>query len=83
MSKSFTIKLHSDFQNALRYLLIANGITQKKLAELLNTTQQTVSRWCKGMCEPNYATLCEICNIFDVTPCFFFLYDSWFIKYIN
>lgn len=79
MSKSFTIKLHANFKNALRYLLIEKDFSQKKLAVLLNTTQQTVSRWCNGLCEPNYFTLCEICNIFDVTPCFFFVFDLWFL----
>lgn len=44
------------------------AITQTALAEILDTTQQTVSRWCKGMCEPDYDTLILICGILEESP---------------
>lgn len=41
------------------------GISQTAMAKLLRTTQQTVSRWCVGFCEPDIDTLLLICGYLD------------------
>lgn len=63
------------------------GITQTGLAEILNTTQQTISRWCKGICEPDYDTLILICGLLGENPNDLLGYDeikakSYAVNYI-
>ena len=43
-------------------------MTQKNLAELLGTTQATVSRQLHGVNEPDMAMLTEICLYLGETP---------------
>ncbi len=56
------------FAENLRIALAENEMTQKGLADLLGTTQQTVSRWLKEVNEPDLATLLEICLHLSVSP---------------
>lgn len=59
---------HSFFGFKLTEAMQSRGINQTMLAKLLNTTQQTVSRWCNGICEPDYDTLILLCGLLDETP---------------
>ncbi len=43
----------------------ANGLTQAQLAEKLSVNQRTVSAWEKGVCEPSFAMLAMISELFD------------------
>lgn len=61
-------KLRSGFGEMLRVTMRENNVTQEMLAKYLYTTQQTVSRWCKGICEPDLITLMRICAYFGTTP---------------
>jgi transcriptional regulator with XRE-family HTH domain len=45
----------------------ARGYTQEKVAEMLQTTQQTVARWESGRAEPNLATLRDLAVIFSTS----------------
>ena len=56
------------FSENLRNSMRANGFTQKRLAEEINTTQQTVSRWLNGINEPDFETLLKICALLHETP---------------
>lgn len=56
------------FAENLRMALAENEMTQKELADLLGTTQQTVSRWLKEVNEPDLTTLLEICLHLSVSP---------------
>lgn len=56
------------FSENLKIALANNKMTQQKLAEQLGTTQQTVSRWLKGINEPDFKTLIKICTILNETP---------------
>ncbi|MBQ5926950.1 MAG: helix-turn-helix transcriptional regulator [Clostridia bacterium] len=40
-------------------------MTQKQLADLVGVDQRTVSAWERGICEPSYGTLAQLCEIFD------------------
>lgn len=63
------IKLRKQiFADRLRQALEEKGITQTTFAQMMGTTQQTVSRWCKGVCEPDYDSLILICGYLDETP---------------
>lgn len=64
------------FPENLRTALAVHEMTQKELAEQLSTTQQTVSRWLKGINEPDLATLLEICLYLDETPNAILGYDD-------
>ncbi len=44
-----------------------SNLTQKQLAEALNTTQRKVSYWEKGMVEPDLEMLWLIADFFDVS----------------
>lgn len=48
-------------------LLFENHMDQKDLAEALNCTQATMSRWAKGTRTPNPKVLCAIADYFDVS----------------
>lgn len=56
------------FGKNLKLALVDNGITQKQLAEHLKTTQATVSRWIKGINEPDLATFLKICLFLNENP---------------
>ena len=45
----------------------ANGMTQKELAERLNVSDKTVSRWERDEGSPDLSTIPVIAEIFDVT----------------
>ncbi|MBQ8780811.1 MAG: helix-turn-helix transcriptional regulator [Oscillospiraceae bacterium] len=51
----------------LRLLREENGISQQKLAEMLNISQQAVFKYEKTASEPDISTLIKIADIFNVT----------------
>lgn len=51
----------------LKDLRRERGITQEQLAEVLNVSSQSVSRWELGICYPDLELLPAIANFFDVT----------------
>lgn len=57
-----------NFSNELCNLMKSLNVTQTALAKQLGTTQQTVSRWLKGINQPDFEMLFEICKILDTTP---------------
>lgn len=42
-------------------------MTQKSLADMIGVDQRTISAWEKGICEPSFALLNKLCEIFDET----------------
>lgn len=44
-----------------------SGLTQRGLAEQLFLTPQTVSKWEKGLSEPNLKDLCKLSSIFSIS----------------
>ena len=56
------------FADNLKTEMANNHISQEKLAEMLNTSQATVSRWTSGTHQPDFETLLAICEILEVTP---------------
>ena len=56
------------FPENLREALSVHEMTQQDLAKHIGTTQQTVSRWLKGVNEPDLTTLLEICLYLGETP---------------
>ncbi len=57
-----------DISNSIRLHRNKSGLTQKQLAEKLNVTPQAVSRWEKGIVEPDISTLKQMAEIFDSAP---------------
>lgn len=51
----------------IAHLRIANNISQEQLAEMLNVTRQTVSKWESGESLPQIDKVMEICEKFKVT----------------
>jgi len=41
------------------------GLTQTELAEMLNTTKQSISNWEHGICVPSYGKLKELEKVLD------------------
>ena len=56
------------FSSELQELMKQCGITQTALAVKLRTTQATINRWVKGINQPDFEMLFEICKILDTTP---------------
>ena len=64
------------FPENLREALAVHEMTQQDLANHIGTTQQTVSRWLKGVNEPDLTTLLEICLYLGETPNSLLGYDD-------
>ncbi len=56
----------SDFGERLKNLRRAAGITQQQLADRLNVHLQTVSKWERGLFEPDYSMLGELAAVLGV-----------------
>ena len=56
------------FADNLKHILSYNNISQQTLADVLGTTQATVSRWIQGVHEPDLATILDICLYLNETP---------------
>lgn len=57
-----------DFGKRLKEQLALSGMTQKELAEKVNTTQGNVSNWVTGRNEPTVKQLVKIYIALDTTP---------------
>jgi len=53
--------------NRITILRIRKGITQKKLAQLSNITEASLSRYENGLREPKISTLIKISDVLDST----------------
>ncbi len=54
-------------QLKIKELREENGLTQKKLAELLGNAQRNVSNWESGASEPDCETIVKLADVFGVT----------------
>ncbi len=55
------------FTQRLKELRKERGLTQKQLAEVLETTDDSIFSWEKGRSQPSIETLQKICNYFNVS----------------
>ena len=51
----------------IKKLRAQQGLSQAKLGELLNVSQQAVAKWEKAVAEPDLTTLVELANLFKVS----------------
>lgn len=51
----------------LKLLREERGLSQQKLAEMLNTTQQSIFKYERTKSEPDIATLIQLADIFEVS----------------
>ena len=51
----------------LQFLRQRQGLTQEQLAERLDVSRQSVSKWESGVSYPETDTILKLCDIFDVT----------------
>ena len=59
----------------LKQILSARNIKQAQLAEYLGVTQQLVSKWINGRCQPQIEMLPKLaealnCSVEDIVNCF-------------
>ena len=54
-------------ENLARYRKSA-GMSQEDLADKLQLTRQTISKWENGLSEPDLATLQQLCTLLQVSP---------------
>ncbi len=55
------------FGERIRTNRIKNNMSQKQLAEMLNVTPQTVSKWENDLSEPGFQMITEMTNIFHIS----------------
>ena len=55
------------FKTRLKQSITERGLTQRMLATLIGTTEQSVSRWAKGNRTPNADMLYRMCKALDVS----------------
>ena len=53
------------FAENLKRLRLSLKMSQGQLAKMLNVDQRTVSAWENEVCEPSFAMLKKLCEIFD------------------
>lgn len=54
------------FPENLQFIRARAGLTQEQLAEQLEVSRQSVSKWEGGQSFPEMETLLHICNLYDV-----------------
>ena len=54
-----------NFAENLKALRKQKGLSQKQLADIVAVDQRTISAWEKGICEPSFAMLAKLCEIFN------------------
>lgn len=54
-----------NFAENLKNLRKSFNMTQKQLADALSVDQRTISAWETGVCEPSFALLAKLCDIFE------------------
>ena len=60
-------KVALEFGNRLKYLRNSKGLMQEELAEIIKTTNATISKYENGHIEPNLETLQLLADFFDVS----------------
>ena len=55
------------FAQNLKIWRTSQKLSQKELAEKINTTLQSISHWETGYSEPSIPQLIELANLFDTT----------------
>lgn len=58
------------FSNRLKELRESKGLSQKDLAQAFGLSQSTVGNWESGSREPNFKTIKELADFFDVSTDF-------------
>lgn len=56
------------YVEVLKDLMIENGLSQQKFADILGVNQTTVSQWLLGHKKPGYDSILAIYEKFGVTP---------------
>lgn len=56
-----------DFLEKILSLRKSRGLTQEQLAEKLNVSRQSVSKWESGQAIPELETIVALCRVFDIT----------------
>lgn len=56
-----------DFSEKILSLRKSRGLTQEQLAEKLNVSRQSVSKWESGQAIPELETIVTLCRVFDIT----------------
>jgi len=64
------------FTERLIEKMIEKQFNQKKLAEIIGTTQQTISNWIKGNYEPSMENLLKLCFYFNEDPNYMLGFDE-------
>lgn len=59
--------MEENFKENLKQLRVANKMSQKDLANKLDTTVKTVSHWETGYCEPSITQIIQLCHVLDVS----------------
>ena len=52
--------------NRLKLVLVKKGKTNRWLAEQLNKSEVTISRWCTNEVQPSIETFIEIAELLDI-----------------
>lgn len=60
----------SKFSQRLKELRLEKGLTQKELADVLNTNNSSICDWECGRTEPSIEMLLNICRFFEVSADF-------------
>lgn len=59
--------MDNDFASRLVFLRKAKNLSQAKLSEILNISQQAIAKWEKGQREPTLSMICTIAEFFCVS----------------
>ena len=54
--------------NRIKAVLAERQVTSKKLAEELEMSESTISKWCQNKAQPDLHTINRVANILGVDP---------------
>ena len=55
------------FSDRLKEQRLLRGYSQEYIAKYMQVSQVTVSNWERGIKEPNFQVLIDLCNLFEKT----------------
>lgn len=73
----------SKLQEQLKELRTQAGLSQKKMADILNVSQVAIAHWENGSREPSIEMIINIAKYFNVSPSYLMGWDKEFIQPIN
>jgi len=62
--------------HSLQTLMTQQGLSARELARRINVAPSLIGAWLSGVVSPQIATVCRLCNAFNLSIDFFFVQEG-------